>query len=140
MVGAKLANELSDDMLPAILHAIDGDETVVRMLAQKATRPNVDDPARLLLWLLRERKHTGLVEEAPHTPYGAPMPSTPEEHARNVELMKEWKRIRTAVDRRQDIKDIFADICRMETDPKKVRATMTALLDEMNRQREEAQA
>lgn len=139
MIGAKLANELADDMLPAILHAIDSDEHEVRICAQKASRPRVDDPARLLLWLLRERKHAGPVQEREREPYGGPPPSTPEQLQENLERMRDWKRIQQAIDRRQDIKDIYEDICRMEPDPKRVRVTMIDLLDEMNRQRQEAQ-
>jgi len=139
VIGAKFANELSDEQLPAILNAIDGDETEVRMLAQRAAKG--DNPPGLLMYLLRERKHTGLLPPpGPALPYGVPEPSTPEQHLVEVERMREWKRIQTAMDRRQDIRDLYHDLHDSKADPGEVRETMIAVLDEMNRQREEAQA
>lgn len=134
------ANDLQTDQLPALLHAIAEDEHAVRICAQKAKRGNADNPPALLMWLIREKKHTGSIAPATSPlPYGAPPLPAPEEHADNLARMRDWRRIQAAMDRRQDIKDLYADLHDSKADPSVVRETMIAVLDEMNRQRQEAQ-
>lgn len=138
VVGAKLANEFSDDMLPAILHAIDGDEHEVRLCAQKATRPGVDNPATLMMWLLRERRHTELIPEnrgGVVIESTAPPLPTPEELAARKKMMGDWKRIMAAIRRSQDLKMLYDALIDSEK-PAEVRRQMIEAMDELNAARE----
>lgn len=60
VIGLDFANEFNDDQLPALLHAIKEDPEGVRKIAKQANRKSVDKPAALLIWMIREGKHTRL--------------------------------------------------------------------------------
>lgn len=138
VIGAKLANEFADDQLPAMLHAIDGNEHEVRTICQQVSRQHdVRSPATLILWKLRERKHTGLVPE----PVGGAIRSTappvpdPAVVAANKKLMAQWKRVLYGIRRSQELKDLYDALIDSEP-PAEVRRVMTEAMDEMNAAKE----
>lgn len=142
VVGAKLANEIQDRQLPAILHAIDGDENEVRFCARRASQDGVSDPPTLLLWLIRTHAHTGLLPDPdPESKAISISPPSDEEVEERKALSGEWKRIQRACMRSQDFKDLYDEYCRMNPNPSNetaatIRAELIDVLNEMNAQKE----
>lgn len=140
VVGAKLANDFADDQLPAILHAIDGDEHEVRVVAQKVERSKgVDNPGALMMWMLREQRHTGLVQESRGGVVVTPLPALPDEEelARRRVLMREWTKIYRYIQRYQDCKDLFNELRSTYPDDKDehiIHETMLHVIDAMEAQ------
>lgn len=137
VIGAALANEFTDDQLPAILHAIDTDEHEVRICAQRAGRPGVDNPPAFMLYLLRERKHAGAIPIKDPQPYGVPARSSDEEMEIQRVRMRQWKRIQAGVARSRELSDLYDILTRTNPDaPQYVRDEMLAAMDEMNEEAE----
>lgn len=144
VIGAQLANEFADDQLPAILHAIDGDEHEVRLAAQQIARSrDVENPAALIMWTLRERKRTNLLPAPSYEPQRTPLPPLPgaDELARRKAISAEWKRIQGACRRSQDFLTLYQEYQRLHPNAShevaaSIRAELIEVLDEMNSQKE----
>lgn len=127
-------------MLPAILHAIDGDETEVRIVAQKVLRAkNADNPGALMMWMLREKRHTGLIPQDRGGVTVTIFPPLPDEEelGRRRELMRDWKKILSYVQRHEDCKQLFAELRSTYPDDKDahlVHETMIHVIEAMEAQ------
>lgn len=143
VIGANLANQLLDDQLPAIAHAIKQDEHAVRVCAQHALSNNAKNPATLLGWLIREHKHTGTVGDPVPASRVIPLPPLPDadELARRKAITAEWKRIQGACRRSQDFLTLYQEYQRLHPNAShevaaSIRAELIEVLDEMNSQKE----
>lgn len=143
IIGAKLANQLLDEQLPAITYAIKQDEHAVRVCAQHVLSGDAKNPATLLGWMIREHKHTGTVGDPVPASRVIPLPPLPDETelARRKVISDEWKRISRAEQRSQDFRDLCDEYRRMNPNPSNevaatIRAELIEVLDEMNAQKE----
>jgi hypothetical protein len=134
IVGLEMANSIHDDQLPALVHACEEDALSVAACAREANRPGVKHPPSLMMWLIRERKHTGLIEPN-YTPRPAPAPlaRTPEQEIAYAGWQRIWQRIDEG-DRM--FRQIVMEWCELYPDPTdeqalEVRTTLCALIDEM---------
>ena len=135
VIGAKLANEFADDQLPAMMHAINSDEQAVRIICQQVARQkDIDHPPALILWKIRERKHTGLIpENRGGVVVGVParVEPTDDEIKARKKMMREWKRVLYAIRRSQELKDLYDALIESEK-PAEVRRQMIEAMDELN--------
>lgn len=131
-----LANEFSDDQLPAMMHALRQDEQMVRVICQQIGRQTkVESPAHLILWKIRERKHTELLSGEPIRVMRSTAPPAPSQELvdENKARMREWKRIRNGIRRDADLNELYHALMEAHPNtPQTVKREMLAAMDEMN--------